>query len=79
MVEAEHRIEILHNVAVVGLTDALYVVGTTETITYVVLVHFNDIVLKSYLQMLEEITVRCLQWIKPVSHAFPMWINSSLM
>ena len=37
MVEADHRIQILHNVAVVGLTDALYVVGTTETITYVVL------------------------------------------
>ena len=79
MVEADHRIQILHNVAVVGLTDALYVVGTTETITYVVLVHFNDIVLKSYLQMLEKITVRCLQWIKQVSHSFPMWKNSSLM
>ena len=63
----------------VGLTDALYVVGTTETITYVVLVHFNDIDLKLYLQMLEEMTVRCLQWIKQVSHAFPMWKNSSLM
>ena len=79
MVEADHQIQILHNVAVVGLTDALYVVGTAETITHVVLVHFSDIVLKSYLQMLEEITVRCLQWIKQVSHAFPMWINSSLM
>ena len=53
MVEADHRIQILHNVAVVGLTDALYVVGTTETITYVVLVHFNEIFLKSYLRMLE--------------------------
>ena len=54
MVEADHRIQILHNVAVVGLTDALYVVGITETITYVVLVHFNNIVLKSYHQMLDS-------------------------
>ena len=44
-----------------GITDALCVVGTTESITYVVLVHFNDTVLKSYFQMLEEIIVRCLQ------------------
>ena len=30
MVEANHWIQILHNVAVVGLTDALYVVGTLK-------------------------------------------------
>eukprot|EP00731_Ephydatia_muelleri_P014593 Em0008g313a len=33
--------------------------------------HFNDIVLKLYLEMLEEVTVRCLQWIKQSTSEIP--------
>ena len=44
MVEADHRIQMLHYVAVVGLIDAHCVVRRTESITYVVVVYFNDTV-----------------------------------
>ena len=57
-----HRFQILHQAVVADLKEVLYVVATKTKILYAVLVHFDNYVLTSWLNIIKGM-ITCVPWI----------------
>ena len=59
----EHRVQILHQVAVTGILDVMYVVATKTKIIQVVRVSFEEKEKEDWIQIIRTIITRCVPWI----------------
>jgi hypothetical protein len=70
IIETQHRSQILHQAAVMGLNKVLYTVATKSCIVYVVLVSFSVDEVECYLRLMKRL-LTMLSWTKDDAPVFP--------